>query len=260
MKISILTDNIPGAAFEAEYGLSYLIEIDGSTILLDTGHSDIFLRNASKLGIDLDKQVDAVVLSHGHWDHGNGLKFLKNKKLIVHPGVFSKRYRKSDHAYIGLDTNHAQLAKQFAIQTSKTPIKITANLWFLGEIPRRNDFEAQKTSYLLVNGQEDFIDDDSALVAVENDELLVISGCAHSGICNICEHAKNVTGISKIKTVIGGFHLKDQGKQTLNTLAYFSENNIDTLLPAHCTAVPAKDLFRSRFTFPDIKTGLVFNF
>ncbi|HKJ80028.1 MAG TPA: MBL fold metallo-hydrolase, partial [Prolixibacteraceae bacterium] len=73
MKISILTDNNAGRNFQAEHGLSYLIEIDGEKILFDTGHSDVYLNNAKKLRINIQKSVEKIVLSHGHWDHTFGL-------------------------------------------------------------------------------------------------------------------------------------------------------------------------------------------
>lgn len=260
MIITILTDNNAGAKFQAEHGLSYLIETDEQSILFDTGHSDLFLKNARRLGIDLHKQVETVVLSHGHWDHGNGLKFLTGKKLIAHPAVFSKRFRKSDNSYLGLDMTRVELEKKYSIHTSEKPVQLTSRLWFLGEIPRLSDFEGQNTNYVLDNGEDDLIVDDTALAAVVNDALIVISGCAHSGICNICEHAKKITCISAIEAVIGGFHLNDKGKQTQKTLKYFSENNIKMLLPAHCTAAPAKALFRTCFQFPDVKTGMEFIF
>ena len=74
MKLTILTENVAGGIFSAEHGLSYLIECENNKVLLDTGHSDMFIRNAEKLNINLD-DVETVVLSHGHWDHGNGLKY-----------------------------------------------------------------------------------------------------------------------------------------------------------------------------------------
>lgn len=260
MKLTILTDNIAGGRFLAEHGLSYLIEIDDEKILFDTGHSDVFLQNAKRLGIDIQSEVNTVVLSHGHWDHGNGLLYLSGKKLVTHPATFSKRYRKTDGSYLGLETENEELSKRYTIHTSKNPVQITANLWYLGEIPRLNDFEAQTTPYILDNGEDDFIFDDSALVAVLGDEIVVVSGCAHAGICNICEYAKKVTGIAKIKMVIGGFHLKDQGSQTRKTLDYFIENKIENILPSHCTELPAKMYFRNNFEFPDIKTGMNFEF
>ena len=260
MKISILTDNIAGDNFRAEHGLSYLIEIDGEKILFDTGHSDIFLKNAGKLGINIQQEVDKVVLSHGHWDHGNGLAHLSNKKLITHPGTFVNRYRKKDNSSIGLSLSKEKLIQKFEVVTAVEPAKITPNLWFLGEITRITDFESKTTDYLLSNGEEDFITDDSALVAISNEMIVVISGCAHSGICNICEHAKNITGISEIKAVIGGFHLKDAGLQTQKTHEYFIKNNVELVLPAHCTQMEAKQFFRPHFKFPEVKTGMVFEF
>ena len=260
MKINILTDNVAGEGFDAEHGLSYLIEIDGENILFDTGHSDIFLKNATKLGKDIQHDVKKVVLSHGHWDHGGGLVHLQHKTLLTHPGSFVKRYRKRDHSYIGLRFTKEETAQRFQLTTSTTSVQLTPNLWFLGQIPRLNDFEAQSTAFLLDQDIEDFIDDDSALVATTGSELVVISGCAHSGICNICEYAKKISGISTIKAVIGGFHLKDAGEQTQKTADYFAENKVEQLLPAHCTQPEAKAYFHKRFQFSDVKTGMVFEF
>ncbi|WP_297093605.1 MBL fold metallo-hydrolase [uncultured Draconibacterium sp.] len=260
LTISILTDNTAGGQFLAEHGLSYLVEIDDEKILFDTGHSDVFLKNAEKLKIDIEKEVKKVVLSHGHWDHGNGLRFLKNLTLITHPASFSKRYRKADHTTVGLDLTTEEIEKQFTLQESKTSLQLTRNLFFLGEIPRNNDFESQSTSFEFADGSDDFIPDDSALAAIINDEVVVITGCSHSGICNICEHAKKVTGVEKIKAVIGGFHLKKQDKQTLKTVEYFRQNQVKKLLPSHCTALPALALFHSSFKIEQVKTGMIFRF
>ena len=98
MKLTVLTDNCAGAGYVAEHGLSYLIEHESKKILFDTGHTDVFLRNAKILNIDIQKEIDTAVLSHGHWDHGDGLRYLKNKKLISHPNSFSKRFRRSSAA------------------------------------------------------------------------------------------------------------------------------------------------------------------
>ena len=94
MKITVLTENVAGGKLLAEHGLSYLIEIDDEKILFDTGHSDVFLKNAKTLEIDIENEVKTIVLSHGHWDHGDGLRFIENKKLITHPASFSKRFGK----------------------------------------------------------------------------------------------------------------------------------------------------------------------
>lgn len=260
LTISVLTDNTAGGQFLAEHGLSYLIEIDNEKILFDTGHSDVFLKNAQKLKTDIENEVKTVVLSHGHWDHGNGLKYLSNKTLITHPTSFSKRYRKIDHTTVGMDLTKNDIEKLFTLKESKDPLQLTENLFFLGEIPRNNDFESQATSFEFADGSDDFIPDDSALAAIVNNELIVITGCSHSGICNICEHAKKVSGVNKIKAVMGGFHLKKQDKQSLKTVEYFKKNKVAKLLPSHCTALPALALFHSTFKTEQVKTGMVFRF
>jgi 7,8-dihydropterin-6-yl-methyl-4-(beta-D-ribofuranosyl)aminobenzene 5'-phosphate synthase len=260
LTISVLTDNTAGGQFLAEHGLSYLVEIDNEKILFDAGHSNVFLKNAQRLKIDIENEVKTVVLSHGHWDHGNGLKYLSNKTLITHPASFSKRYRKIDHTTVGMDLTKNDIEKLFTLKESKDPLQLTENLFFLGEIPRNNDFESQTTSFQFADGSDDFIPDDSALAAIVNNELIVITGCSHSGICNICEHAKKVTGVNKIKAVMGGFHLKKQDKQSLKTVEYFKKNKVAKLLPSHCTALPALALFHSTFKTEQVKTGMVFRF
>jgi 7,8-dihydropterin-6-yl-methyl-4-(beta-D-ribofuranosyl)aminobenzene 5'-phosphate synthase len=260
MKITVLTENIAGGKFLAEHGLSFLIEIDGEQVLFDAGHSDVFLKNAKKMGIEIQDKVQKVVLSHGHWDHGNGLRFLDKKTLITHPGSFVKRFRKNDKSPVGLSFSREYAANRFEIIESNNPFQITENLFFLGEIPRENDFESQTTSFELENGEDDLIPDDSALAAIVEKELIIITGCSHSGICNICEHAKKITGISEIRAVIGGFHLKHANKQTQETIEYFKRNNIEDVYPSHCTELPAQAAFYAAFKIQQVKTGMVFEF
>jgi 7,8-dihydropterin-6-yl-methyl-4-(beta-D-ribofuranosyl)aminobenzene 5'-phosphate synthase len=208
------------------------------------------------LGIDIENEVKTVVLSHGHWDHVDGLRFIENKKLITHPDAFSKRFGKSDHRYVGLSLSKEEIQKNFDLTETINHYQITNNLWFLGEIPRLNDFESQETSFVFENGNDDFVPDDSALAAVVNNKLVVITGCSHTGICNICEHAKKITGISKIKAVIGGFHLIYNDRQTVETVQYFKNNQVEKLYPSHCTQLPSLALFYNEFKIIQVKTGI----
>ena len=260
MKITILTENTAGGKFLAEHGLSYLIEIDDQKILFDTGHSDVFLKNARQLEIDIENDVKTVVLSHGHWDHGDGLHYLENKRLIAHPGAFIRRFHKKDFTPVGLSLTKKEIESRFELTESEAPVQISENLWFLGEIPRQNDFEAQSTSFVDDFRNDDFIPDDSALAALVNKRLVVITGCSHSGICNIVEHAKKVTGISDIQTVLGGFHLKDQNEQTRKTIEYFKTNKVEQIFPSHCTELPALAAFYEAFQNRQIKTGMVLEY
>ena len=258
MKLTVLNDNAPGNICGSEHGLSYLIEAD-ETVLLDTGASDLFLKNAALLNIDL-KHVNTVVLSHGHWDHGNGLLHLKNKTLLTHPDSFQKKYRKKDHSYIGLPLSQEEAKERFQLITSRQPYQISEQITFLGEIPRKNDFEAKTTSFVLEDDSEDFVFDDSAIAIKTTKGLVVVSGCAHSGICNIIDYAIRVTGTKKVYGVIGGFHLKKNDTQTKKTIDYFKQQNIQAIYPSHCTALPALAAFHQSFNTKQVLSGDIIYF
>lgn len=255
MKLTVLTDNCAGAGFLAEHGLSYLIEHEGMKILLDTGHTDVFLKNAQLLGIDIQKEVETVVLSHGHWDHGNGLKYLSGKTLITHPEAFINRYRIKDDSHIGLTLSKDELKEKFTLKITKEPFEISRSIIFLGEIPRENDFESKTTSFIDENNKPDFVPDDSALALIDKNELTIITGCSHAGICNIITYAQKVTGIQKVNTVIGGLHLKYNNKQTKKTIDFLKNLNIQKVYPSHCTELEALAVFVKEFKIKQVKTG-----
>lgn len=260
MILTVLTENMAGGPFLAEHGLSYLLACDEQKILFDTGHSDVFLQNAKKLGINIPAEIETIVLSHGHWDHGDGLQYLENKNLITHPSAFIKRYRKNDTLNIGLSLNKSELEQKYTLITSSSPYHINKNLIFLGEIPRLNDFEAQTTSFTDEEGNEDFIPDDSALAIIQNDEIIIITGCSHAGICNITKYAKKVCGINKVKAIMGGFHLKYNDQQTKKTIQYFRNQKIENIYPSHCTELPALSALYNSFGMQQVRTGMTLSF
>ncbi len=259
MIISILTDNHPGSHTPAEHGLSYLIEYDRKRLLFDTGQSDMFLRNAEAMKIGMIN-IDMVILSHGHFDHGNGLGYLSGSSMICHPGCFVKRYRKSDHTYIGLKHSKEELSLLFNLITSAEPYKISEKIFFLGEIPRVTGFESRTTSFVFEDWSPDYVKDDSGIVMLLPEGLFVVTGCGHSGIVNTLEHAKKITGQKSIYGVIGGFHLKEIDLQTKETIKYLKENNVKHILPSHCTELPALSAFYENFGIRQIKTGDILSF
>lgn len=259
MTISILTDNKPGSHLRAEHGLSYLVEHNGTTILFDTGQSNLFMENATQMGIDLSV-VGTVVLSHGHFDHGNGLKYLSAKKLICHPGSFIKRYRKTDKSYIGLGMSREEIANKFELIETKEPYRISDSMVFLGEIPRITNFESQTTPFVFDDDKPDFVMDDSAIAIILPEGLFVITGCGHSGVVNTLLHAQRITGIDRIYGIVGGFHLKRNDRQTQETINFLKEHNVKHVYPSHCTEMPALLAFYSTFSITQIKTGDILNF
>src|SRR4030042_4477167 len=186
MIISILTDNNPGIHTPAEHGLSYLIEYDGKKILFDTGQSDLFIKNAKIMNVDMTS-IDMIILSHGHFDHGDGLQYLTGGNLICHPGCFVKRYSKADYSYVGLKNSKDELAGKFNLITTLAPYQVTSKIIFLGEIPRVADFESKKTSFILEGGIPDFVMDDSGIAMLLDEGLFIVTGCGHTGIEHITE-------------------------------------------------------------------------
>lgn len=256
MKLSVLVDNVAGSGFLAEHGLSYLIESEGVKVLLDTGNTDVFLHNAREMGINLQTEAETLVLSHGHWDHGNGLRFIKGKKLVTHPASFMERYREKDHSSIGLCMSEEQVKEQFELVCSDSPYHLSPKIVFLGSIPRITDFESKTTPFVDAHNLPDFVPDDSALAIVENNTLIVVTGCSHAGICNILLHAMEVTGIKDIRAVIGGLHLKHDNLQTRETIRFFKEQKVQAVYPAHCTALEAKVAFAREMDIEEVKTGM----
>jgi 7,8-dihydropterin-6-yl-methyl-4-(beta-D-ribofuranosyl)aminobenzene 5'-phosphate synthase len=154
-----------------------------------------------------------------------------------------------------LPFSREEAADRFDLVTFRHPIRLLDHLWFLGEVPRKNDFEALTTKYLLEDGSEDFIMDDSGLAIVTAKGLVVISGCAHSGISNMIEHARRVTGVLKVAAVIGGFHLKAANKQTRKTIEYLEKLEDIRVIPSHCTFDPALELFHNAFGDSEVLAG-----
>ena len=232
MKITVLTDNntLIDRYYLGEPALSLYIEDGTHRILFDTGYSDVFMRNAEALGIDL-KSVDTIVISHGHNDHTGGLRYLKDLKarVIMHPEAGKKKI------YQGLDISMPVDLKEYPpLQLIKTrsPYNVSEHLTFLGEIPE----SIQKRRWL----QDDPLLDDSALVYDNGESIFIITGCSHSGIVNICEHARNITGKKPIAGILGGFHLLDDPQATAEVCRYFREIRPQILYPCHCTDLKAK--------------------
>ncbi len=259
MIVSILSENRAGKNTSGEHGLSYLVEYDGKNVLFDTGQSNLFMKNAQIMGADL-KNVDFIVLSHGHYDHGNGLEHLEEGTLICHPGCFVKRYRKADFSYNGLKNTKSELSVKFKLIETAQPYQITEKFIFLGEIPRIAEFESKETPFVLEDGSPDFIMDDSAIALTTEKGLFVITGCGHAGVINTLEHAIKVTGEKRIYGIMGGFHLKNVDRQTLETIKYLEEKQTVHILPSHCTTGDALFLFYEKFGKTSINTGDVFNF
>lgn len=237
IKIVVLNDNRCNSDFECEHGISLFIEYNGKKVLFDCGQTDIFIKNAGKLDVNLN-ELDAIVLSHGDYDHGNGLKYINIKtNLICHPDFMVKRISKRTGNDNGLNQTKEQLVEKFNLIESREPFYISDEIIFLGQIERNNDFEKGKNLPAFdENGETYQHFDDSGMVIKTENGLIVISGCSHSGICNTVEYAKKITNDNRVLAVMGGFHLKEVNECTLKTIEYMKDDVVNEIYLAHCTS------------------------
>lgn len=266
MKLKVLEDNntFIDMYYLAEPGVSYYIEDGNDKILFDTGYSDVVIKNAQKMNIDLNR-VNKLVISHGHNDHTGGLKAFfeeeKNVELIAHPDCFN--YKEDESGLdIGSPISKEELSKISKLNLSKEPIWVSEHIIFLGEIPSSNDFEERYnigTSIIDEEKIDDVVKDDSAIVYKSKKGLFIITGCSHSGICNILEYAKKVCKDDRIYGVIGGFHLFESDERLEKTINYLKENKIELLYPCHCVSLSAKIKMGKRMNIKEVGVGLEIN-
>ena len=259
----------------AEHGFSALLEISyvyenatkTNKFLFDTGVSkEGIVNNSDVLGINL-KDIETIVLSHGHFDHISGListlgRLKKSVEIIAHPEAFLRRwlvYPNGNKARMDFldeeEINQAGgiirkvdkisfLPRNVNMQSKKKTNQANNRVMITGEIPRVTEFEKgfplqykeQDNEINLV--PDPLVSDDQALIMnVKNKGLIILTGCGHAGIVNTIKFAKKVTGIKKIYCVIGGFHLSGQDYEDSIplTIAELTRVNPQYIVPCHCT-------------------------
>ena len=249
--ITFLVDNVAEEPFIAEHGFSLLLETGGKRILFDTGQADALFYNAKELNVPLT-DLDMLILSHGHYDHGgNVAKIIELNPLIqffAHPDCLISRWsipvKANPPNPIGLDQQDKEAIRNLPedhCHWCEQPVEIMADVWITGAIPRLNPFEDVGGSfYTDEQGRTpDLIRDDMALW-LGGESTTVICGCCHSGIKNTLDHIISFTGVPQIKTLIGGFHLfMADEERLLQTVSTINDTTVQDVYPAHCTGEPA---------------------
>ena len=278
MKLTVLVDNntLIDRYLLGEPGVSYLIETDGKSILFDVGYSDAFILNAGKLSIDL-LDLDFVVLSHGHLDHTWGLvplvelhtgrildgQRIKKPTIVTHPLTLSTKSH-GDMGEIGSLLPEDKLAGYFHLNLSRQPVFLTKRLVYLGEIERANEFEAKTPiGHTWEEGvkKADLLLDDSALAYKSTDGLVIITGCSHSGICNIVEQAKRICGDERVVDIIGGLHLMSPSPEQLQgTMDYMRSLRPAVVHACHCTDLSSKIALSRVADLAEVGVGLTLEY
>ncbi len=277
MKLTVLVDNntLVGYDYLGEPGLSFLIEDSGTRVLFDCGLSDALVRNAGKMAASL-QGLDYIVFSHGHYDHAGGFLPLadslraanpgsekpKLPTIVAHPLFFSERTEGGKQ--VGVPFGRMDIGRDFLLRLSTEPFWLSERLVFLGEIPRKNEFEAKSCTGKITNNGitlDDCVLDDSALAYKSPQGLVIIAGCSHAGACNIIEYAKQVCGESRVVDVIGGFHLQSPSRELLgSTIAYLSSAAPTAVHACHCTDLASKVALAGALNLKEVGSGLVLEY
>ena len=269
VKMTVLVeDTVHEARMRAEHGLSLHIDAGGYRMLFDTGASALFLGNAKNLGLHLN-ELDALVLSHNHYDHTGGVEFLFDlysgvPAIFAHPKTFSQSYAKQEG---GRETSSGRaparpigfpyplglegLQKRgVVVTTNREPVEIHKDIWLSGEVPRNCPFEEVGGKFFLDPQltQADDLIDDQALIIKTDRGLIVISGCCHSGIVNTLEAVASLFPGAPLWAVVGGFHLLDASAQRIKrSVDYLKSLGPQQVIAGHCTGFDALCSLRKTF-------------
>lgn len=265
MKISVLNENTAGArGFLAEHGLSLLIEAGEKRYLFDTGQTDVFMRNAAVLGEDLTR-LDGIILSHGHFDHCDGLEYLVNayrEKDMPLPPVYVREAAFRDKKVLrrprlSLRSIGISWKKQMvdaSVRLAAELEQIGDGMWLLGSIPYTVEFETKPDTFFIdEDGRQipDYMEDEQLLIVETDKGLSVFAGCCHAGVINCLTHVKRSFPGRGIYSVFAGMHLMNADRdRILRTVEELEKMAPEVIMPVHCTGIEAigkiKDVFGER--------------
>lgn len=276
MKITTLIENEPGhiEKLYSEHGISLYIEIDGKNILFDTGASGNFIDNAKELNINL-KNLDYVILSHGHYDHSGGFKRLIEEinpdvKVFIGGEFFNKKYSlrpngEYDSTGSPFDENFLKknnISFQY-IQSDVT--NIVKDIMIFTNFKRDEEFENTNENMYVIKDDEykkDMFKDEISLGIKTNKGLVVLVGCSHAGIVNILDSIDQRVDTS-IHAVVGGTHLIKEDDEKINKIIdYLKDKDIKVIGACHCTGKQGETMLSQQLEDNFIKnsTGDVLNF
>ena len=255
------TNGATAPGLVAEHGFSALVTTRRAgtehTVLFDTGVSpDGMATNIERLGLDVGA-IEAVILSHGHFDHAGGFPGLARLRgrsglpLTVHPLVWSRRrvaLPDQHHWELPTLSRAALEAEGFAVIERRQPsLLLDDSVLITGEVDRTTDYEVGMPGHQSwSDGRWEpdplILDEQALIVHVRGRGLVVITGCGHAGAVNIARHALRLTGVDRLHALLGGFHLSGPAFEPIigPTVEAFTAMSPDLLVPAHCTGWKAQ--------------------
>lgn len=252
MKVTVVVDNITKDALKGEWGLAIHIEQDGKNILLDTGASELFVKNAEKLGVQIE-DVDYGILSHGHYDHADGMEefFRRNHKakFYLRKGCGENCYFKKwiFRKYIGIPKNILS-QHQERIAFIEGDHEIFPGVALIPHKTQGLDVIGKKNK-MYIREKDGWRPDDFAheqsLVIETPSGLVIFNSCSHAGADRIIEEVKEAYPSRKIRGMIGGFHIYNQSKEEVKALAKrIQDTGVEEIYTGHCTGKKSFDVLK----------------
>lgn len=275
MKITTLVENHPNndqPTLKAEHGVSFYIEIDEHVYMSDVGQSDKFAENAALLGKDL-AAVEALAISHYHYDHGGGLRrFLKvnqRAKVFLRACPPELDYIAEDPGdtvrYIGLDKGLLQEYNHRISYIAKNHA-VLPGFYLLTDIPETFPKPSGDQRLKMKTGSHadpDKFEHEMVMVLEGEQGLVILTGCAHNGVLNMIEATRQALPDESIQAVIGGFHLHHEDEDTIREIGKaMLAWNIPHIITGHCTGEEAIDILAGVLgeRLIHLHTGLVMEF
>jgi 7,8-dihydropterin-6-yl-methyl-4-(beta-D-ribofuranosyl)aminobenzene 5'-phosphate synthase len=279
LRITTVSENTSGSpALLGQWGLCVLVEAEDHRFLIDTGASSSVSQNVDVLGINLDL-VDAIVLSHGHYDHTGGLRAILAKikkkpvRIVAHPEVWGLKYGRNrktgKYSYVGMPFRPEELERLGAqFELTSEPTWLTEDIVGSGEEPMTTSYEGVANNLFVKNktGYEpDTLIDDQSLYIRTDLGLIIVLGCAHRGIINIIRYAQQLMKMDQVYMVLGGTHLGPASEeQVTSTIEALKDIDLRWLGVSHCTgqkvAAKVNQAFGDRFFYNNTGTIVSFPF
>ena len=256
--VALAENTVRRAGLLGEHGLAFWIKADSRKLLFDTGQGKVLEENARELGIHLEG-IEAVALSHGHYDHTGALHMAlrrsRRAKVYLHPAALHAKYSRQEvppHRSIGIprpDKLAVQSGGRDVVWTAQ-PSEIVPGVWVTGEIPRMTDYEDVGGPFYTDRTctQPDPLADDQALYVESANGIVVLLGCAHAGVVNTLEYVSGITGRKRIHAVLGGMHLLRGSRRRVEATGDALERfKVRVIAPGHCTGAAAVAHLWNRF-------------